>query len=60
MIKFTILLLVSASLTACAHEKSHEGTTPECVAYQHMMTAPMSPDAMNRLHDRCIASQQRT
>lgn len=58
LIRFTVLFLLSASLAACAHKKYPEGTTPECMTYQHMMTAPMSPDAMNSLKEKCIKSQE--
>lgn len=59
--KWTVLLLICASLTACAHyHQEREETTPECMTYQHMMAAPISPDAMMRLQDKCVASQKRT
>jgi len=53
------LLLSATLLVACAPQPQpkpqHE--TPECMNYRGMMTAPMAPDAMQRLKDLCEKSR---
>ncbi|NIF31937.1 hypothetical protein F3J29_07280 [Enterobacter sp. Cy-643] len=48
-------------LTACASRPASKPPqdTPECMNYRHMMTAPMPPDAMQRLKQKCDDSRHK-
>lgn len=35
-----------------------QAETPECMTYRSMMTAPMAPNAMERLRDSCEQSRR--
>lgn len=56
--KSGLLIAIIALLTACSpHEKAPPyRETPECHAWRTMMTAPMPPDAHNRLKADCEKS----
>lgn len=48
-------------LTACATRPAPKPPqdTPECMNYRHMMTAPMLPDAVQRLKQKCEDSRRK-
>ena len=57
--------LILASLTAvfltgcaCHSHKLPKHETAACMNYRAMMTAPMPPDAMQRLQEKCAASRR--
>lgn len=59
------LFLTSMLLAACTTQPAppkQPTETPECMNYRAMMTAPMPPDAMQRLNKACQDSmaKQRT
>ena len=60
MTKILLLSLAVATVVgACATkpEKVFQ-ESPQCMNYRSMMTAPMAPDAMERLRVACEASRQ--
>ncbi|AXY60206.1 hypothetical protein [Acinetobacter sp. WCHAc010052] len=45
-------------LTGCmSNQPQPFRETPECMNYRGMMTAPMPPDAMERLKQKCVESR---
>ena len=57
--------IILASLTAvilagctCNSHKPQHHETAACMNYRSMMTAPMPPDAMQRLQEKCAASRR--
>ncbi|MBM3099148.1 hypothetical protein JRX38_14245 [Gluconobacter cerinus] len=58
--RLILAMLTAVFLTGCgcnSHKpQSHE--TAACMNYRSMMTAPMPPDAMQRLQERCAASRK--
>lgn len=57
--------IILASLTAvflagctCNSHKPPKHETAACMNYRSMMTAPMPPDAMQRLQEKCAASRR--
>ena len=48
-------------LNACSggSSKPPEHETVACMSYRAMMVAPMSPDAMQRLQQKCAASHDK-
>lgn len=56
-----LLLSMTALLAACNAQPTKQAVykeTAACSNYRGMMTAPMPPDAMARLKQECINSQQ--
>lgn len=47
-------------LSACSNgsDKPPKNETEACMNYRAMMTAPMPPDAMQRLQEKCSASRR--
>lgn len=56
--RLILFFAATVSIAGCSDKTPDGKVTTECMTYQHMMTAPMSPDAMQRLQDNCIASQK--
>lgn len=57
--KILIIMIGSLLITACNTQSTQQYvSTPECMNYRGMMTAPMPPDAMERLRLKCEASEQ--
>ncbi|GFE98160.1 hypothetical protein DmGdi_32330 [Gluconobacter sp. Gdi] len=58
--RFILISLTAVFLAGCAcnsHEpQPHE--TAACMNYRTMMTAPMPPDAMQWLQEKCEASRR--
>lgn len=54
-----ILMGLIVLLSACQHTRpvQHQ-QTPECMRYQHMMTAPIPPDVMKQLEQACKLSNK--
>lgn len=53
------LALCVLVFTGCASNQSQPvRETPECMNYHGMMTAPMPPDAMERLKQKCENSRK--
>lgn len=57
--------LIFASLTAvflaggtCHSHEPPKHETAACMDYRAMMTAPIPPDAMQRLQEKCAASRR--
>jgi len=60
LIKYAFIPLLTL-LSACSSKPIEQPRqeTPECMNYRGMMTAPMAPDAMQRLKEACDKSEQR-
>lgn len=57
--RFILASLTAVFLSGCASNtppQPHE--TAACMNYRSMMTAPMPPDAMRRLQEKCAASRR--
>ncbi len=55
-----VLLIVLGTLVLCACTGNRGPVdTPECLSYRHMLTAPQSPDAAERLRVKCLMSGER-
>ncbi len=52
----SLCLLVLTGCTSNQPQPAKE--TPECMNYHGMMTAPMAPDAMERLKQKCEDSRK--
>ena len=49
-----VVIPILLIMVACSNKQVIENKiTPECANYQGMMTAPIAPDAMNRLKLAC-------
>jgi len=60
LIKYVFIPLFTL-LSACSSKPIEQPRqeTRECMNYRGMMTAPMAPDAMQRLKEACDKSAQR-
>lgn len=57
--KFLMLMMGLFLITACNTQPTQQyAPTPECMNYRGMMTAPMPPDAIERLRLKCEASEK--
>lgn len=58
MMRHYIYLLLSTLLSGCSSPSpAPQSSTPACVAYQHMMTAPLPPYQHNQLQAQCERSR---
>lgn len=58
--KKVIGLAALTLLVGCSENQSKKpefNDTPACMTYRSMMTAPMAPDAMQRLREACEQSR---
>lgn len=56
-----LLMLSTALLVAgCSKNDNPPHETTECMNYRAMMTAPMPPDAMNALKEKCEQSMKQS
>lgn len=56
-----IIIILTAALSGCAHQPHHRPSdTAACMNYRSMMTAPMPPEAMQRLQKQCEVSMRAT
>ncbi len=51
------VLAILAGCSSNERSKTHEETR-ECMTYRSMMTAPMAPDAMEKLRESCEKSRR--
>lgn len=58
-ISAALACLAIASCTSGTKPQPAHNETAECMKYRSMMTAPMPPDAMERLRMACEASRNR-
>lgn len=58
-ISAALACLAIASCTSGVKPQPVHDDTAECMKYRSMMTAPMPPDAMERLRMTCEASRNR-
>lgn len=58
--KSIIAIVIMAGLAGCSSPESSKAAeeTQECMTYRSMMTAPMAPDAMERLREDCERSRK--
>lgn len=57
--KILSVITLGLLLTACATQQpKYKQPTQACMEYQAMMTAPMPPDAVERLRVKCELSNQ--
>ncbi|WP_048839579.1 hypothetical protein [Acetobacter cibinongensis] len=55
------IIILTAMLSGCAQQpRQRLGDTSACMNYRSMMTAPMPPEAMQRLQKQCEVSMQAT
>lgn len=61
-VSFVLACMLLAACTTQPATPEQQTETSECMNYRAMMTAPMPPDAMQRLHKACQDSmaKQRT
>lgn len=54
----SVALIATLLTTSCSttHSERQAVDTPECQQYRSMSSAPMAPDAVERLHIACEAS----
>ena len=54
-------IMICLTLIACATEpkKNAQYESDECLHYRSMMTAPMAPDALKQLQNKCEESKKR-
>ncbi|KXV57151.1 hypothetical protein AD947_09440 [Acetobacter tropicalis] len=58
---WSIMVILTTMLAGCAQQLHHRsGDTPACMNYRSMMTAPMPPEAMQRLQKQCEDSMRAT
>lgn len=55
--KYICVGFIALILAACSTTQKEHKETAACMNYQHMMTAPMPSDAMERLKQKCIESR---
>ncbi|HDS7716153.1 TPA: hypothetical protein QH565_003516 [Klebsiella aerogenes] len=56
-----LVITFALSLAGCAtHQNSEHGMkeTKECMQYRSMMTAPLPPEAMDNLKEKCEQSRK--
>ncbi|MCG0993894.1 hypothetical protein LHT11_01595 [Acetobacter indonesiensis] len=58
---WSIMAILTTMLAGCAQQFDHRPSdTPACMNYRFMMTAPMPPEAMQRLQKQCEVSMRPT